>query len=89
MQWFVQPTAAWIADDTNKSFIFSLTNADKFNLTKKEQTIYRHTDNVGYGPTFGSGHDIRIVNKSHEANCSAAIGACYTNANYEADAVSY
>ncbi len=59
---------AWARDfsyheDTSRtSFLFSLTNDDKFPLTDFQwATIY--SDDV-HGPTFGGGHDLYISDKA-------------------------
>ena len=49
-------------DNDNKSFVFSVTNKQKFRLTMPEYTVYGGN---GYGPTFGGGHDIYITNNAN------------------------
>ena len=50
-------------------FLFSLVNASNtpqiINCTKFSNSIYC---NPGYGPTFGSGHDLHITNNSDTSN---------------------
>jgi hypothetical protein len=50
-------------DTSGKGFLFTLKNAGnipprKFALTKQANAIYCRSD---YGPTFGGGHDIHVV----------------------------
>ncbi len=47
----------WTAENSKESFIFSLTQNDKFTLQKPENAIY---NGQSYGPTFGGGHDLYI-----------------------------
>jgi hypothetical protein len=42
------------------SFLFSLTENDKFNLVNKENAI---RNNSNYGPIFGEGRDLIILTK--------------------------
>jgi len=41
---------------------------------KEEYAIYRHN---GYGPLFGSGHDLLIYNVPNANNCSAKLNNSY------------
>ena len=61
------------------TFIFSLTNGDKFIDANTGHSIY---NNISYGPTFGGGHDIYIHNQSNVNNCYSQDCSSYKNANY-------
>ena len=59
------------------SFIFSLTEGDKFELKNKTQAV-RHYPN--YGPIFGSGGDLYICNEPNTNNFSRGnINSSYVN----------
>ena len=63
------------------SFVFSLTNCDKFPLTNKEYTVYH---DLSYGPTFGGGHDLYIADKANINSSSyAQINHSYNNEKYQ------
>ena len=63
------------------SFLFSLTENNKFNLVNKENAIFNHSN---YGPTFGGGHDLVIHDKANPNNSSnARINCTYKNQKYE------
>ena len=65
-----------VSDDSMTSFLFSLTEGDKFELTTKDNAVYHHS---GYGPTFGGGHDLVICDKSNTNNSYANINHTYKN----------
>jgi len=47
--------------NTQKSFIFSITNKEKYVITDMaSHSQYAAYDNASYGPTFGGGHDIYL-----------------------------
>ena len=52
---------------SNVSFIFSLKNKDNVPPFKAPVKNHQHAifTNLGYGPTFGGGHDLHISNDSH------------------------
>lgn len=63
------------------SFLFSLVNPNSLEPTvmslipgKEESAIYCHTS---YGPTFGAGYDLRIVNAPNANNCTTNLNNCY------------
>jgi hypothetical protein len=43
--------SGYVKDETTKSFVFSLTNNDKFILKDLQRTIYQRVD---FGPIFGN-----------------------------------
>ena len=57
--WDGTKSGEYRTDNTGESFIFSLTNGDKFLLTDKSTAIWNHAN---YGPAFGSGADLLICN---------------------------
>lgn len=67
------------------SFLFTLTNPNgipptRFFSNGGSQDIYCHQS---YGPTFGSGHDLYIVNNCNTQNCSSELGnSFYDNHGY-------
>jgi hypothetical protein len=64
-----------VNDDDGSSFLFSLTNMNVLKNTNKEKAIYR---NQWYGPVFGDGYDLCIVDLSNKNDsCSANIGSAY------------
>jgi hypothetical protein len=69
-------------DPSLRSFLFSLKSPSgsqhqKFSLPSQTNAIYC---NSGYGPTFGGGFDIYVVNNSDgNTNSSANLGHTYTN----------
>lgn len=70
-------------DITGQSFIFSLTNKDKFRLNQSANAIY---DDFSYGPTFGNGHDLHIAHDGHIQNWSySKINNGYNNNKYTKD----
>ena len=44
------------------SFLFFLTEGDKFKLTSKAKAVYHNSNS---GPTFGAGHDVIIKDKAN------------------------
>jgi len=77
---------SWQSTNTSinapNSFLFLLTNANgnqptKFLYNNNGQALY---DNSGYGPTFGSNHDLCISNGSNSnANSYCTLGSSYTD----------
>lgn len=68
-------------DESMTSFLFSLTNGDKFQLTNKEQTVYHYSN---HGPRFGGGADLIIYDKANENTSSSAnINHTYKNEKYQ------
>ena len=63
-----------------ESFIFSLTNNQKFELNDQfhKNAIYRHTS---YGPTFGSGHDLYIADQCKSNTSSYCNKSAYKTEN--------
>lgn len=60
-----------------KSFLFSLTNGDKFKLTNKDQAVWH---DGGWGSIFGCGYDLIIYDKSNINNLSfAKLNSTYKN----------
>lgn len=72
-----------VVNDEKNHFIFSLTNNDKFTITKNHQYgIYGYGSN-DLGASFGGGHDFTIGDKANINNKSYAnICHTYTNAKY-------
>jgi hypothetical protein len=70
--------------NSNDHFVFSLTNNDKFLITKNQTyCICLYMDKDKYGPAFGGGHDFHIHSKANENNSSYTnINYTYTNTNY-------
>ena len=69
--------------NSKEHFIFSLTNNDKFTITKNQQNcVYLDSGNE-YGPFFGGGYDMRVCDKANEnQNSSVNMNSTFTNANY-------
>ena len=63
-----------------KSFLFSLTNGDKFNLINNDKAIFNHSS---CGPLFGDGHDLIICDKANTNNSSGNINSAYKNEKYQ------
>lgn len=62
------------------SFIFSLTEGDKFELKEKDNAVYHYSV---YGPTFGGGHDLCISDKANTNNsCYGNVNKAYKNSKY-------
>jgi hypothetical protein len=72
-------------DESGQSFVFSLSNKDKFPLHQSVNAIY---DDHGYGPTFGNGHDLHIasIGNGHCGNY-AKINTNYMCNKYTKDEV--
>jgi hypothetical protein len=70
------------ADNTGKSFLFSLKNSwntepKLFRLSRPDHAI---VCNPSYGPVFGSGNDIQVVNNCDQnTNSYTKLGTSYTN----------
>jgi hypothetical protein len=62
LKWSSSQNGKWTADNSKESFIFSLSNNDKFTLQKPEGAIRNYQS---HGPTFGSGHDFRVCDKAN------------------------
>ena len=59
------------------SFLFSLTESDKFELTIKDKAVYHNRD---YGPRFGGGANLHICDKANTNNSSyGKINSTYKN----------
>jgi hypothetical protein len=77
-----QSSGVYKADNTGKSFLFSLKNPRHtepkiFRLSTAEDAI---ACNSSFGPVFGSGHDIAIVsNCDQNTHSSANLGPSYAN----------
>jgi hypothetical protein len=75
----------WTSDGSYKNdptaFLFTLTNPHNITPTKypvnpaNASKAVNHTSS--YGPTFGSGHDLYIVNNSNSSNSSCAFPSGY------------
>ena len=63
------------------SFIFNLTNKQKYDLQDQYDTkaIYRHNS---YGPTFGGGHDLNIASGCKSNSSSYCSKSSYITGNY-------
>jgi hypothetical protein len=72
----------WGADPDLKSFLFTLTNPhgippQAFPLEKAENAIFDHSS---YGPTFGSGIDLRVADSANGGNNNSSnLGVAYEN----------
>ena len=72
-------TGGWIVDNSSKCFLFSLTLGKKYPMISTANTIY---DGFTYGPTFGVGHDLCLVNNCNTASGSYCnMGTSYTKEN--------
>ena len=60
--WDGNKNGQYKADLTGESFLFSLTNKDKFTLQEKDKAIWNH---INYGPIFGSGADFSICDEAN------------------------
>ncbi|UJR29697.1 hypothetical protein I4U23_017245 [Adineta vaga] len=74
-------TSAGTYTNAPNSFLFFLKNANGNSPTK---FIYNNNgnafyNNASYGPTFGSGHDLYIVNLSNTNKSTCSLGASYPN----------
>jgi hypothetical protein len=68
------------ADNLKESFIFSLTNNDKFTLRTQERAAFHCSI---YGPTFGLGFDLHVCDKADsQNNSSAKVCRIYNNDDY-------
>jgi hypothetical protein len=80
--WDTPPSGSYRADNTGKSFLFSLKNPRNtepkiFPLSKPDAAIYCGSS---YGPIFGNGWDIYVGNNCDQgANSGTALGRSYTN----------
>ena len=52
-------------NDEKNHFLFSLTNNDKFTITKNAQYCIRTYNDSTNGPSFGGNHDLYIANKAN------------------------
>jgi hypothetical protein len=69
-----------INDPSGRTFIFSLTNNDKFKLKKDMPAIYQAGT---IGPTFGNGNpDFYITNNANTSPSYAQINKSYINDKY-------
>lgn len=64
-------SGSYINDNTRKTFLFSITNKEKYDMVHPQYAI---TANPNYGPTFGGGHDFYIAD-----NCKTAVNTSYFN----------
>ena len=62
------------------SFIFNLTNKEKFELTDQfeNNAVYR---NNSYGPTFGGGHDLYLADQCKSNSSSYCSKSVYNTGN--------
>ncbi len=84
LRWSSDQKASFKADDSGESFLFSLSEEDKFRLIKKQNAIYSKKK---FGPVFGGGgneYDLFISDKANSNNFSyALINEAYYNENYQ------
>ncbi len=74
-----------MADESGKTFLFSLTNKDKFRLENKKYAINR-SSSTSYGPAFGNGWDLFIRDKANTSkNSGGRINTSFVNENYTAE----
>ncbi len=64
-------SGSYINDTAKKTFLFSLTNKEKYEMVHPQYAI---TGNPNYGPTFGGGHDFYIAD-----NCKNTPNTSYFN----------
>jgi hypothetical protein len=75
-------SGGYYSDSSVRSFSFTLSNpagsaAMKFSLAQSQNAIWCHG---GYGPIFGNGSDICVVNQSDaNLNSRTSLGTGYTN----------
>jgi hypothetical protein len=75
-------SGTWKADDSQKSFLFSVKNPsnrefDRFHLVNSMCTIFCRTQ---YGPAFGRNHDLYVADGCNaNSNSYANIGVTYQN----------
>ena len=63
------------------SFMFSLTEGDKFELTNKDKAGFNHPL---YGPSFGGSHaDLWIRDRTNINKSYANINCTYKNSKYQ------
>ena len=61
------------------SFIFNLSNKQKYDLNKfNTNAVYRHNS---YGPTFGGGHDLYLANSCRSNTSSSCSKSSYNTGN--------
>ena len=83
--WKVQSNDTRWGDDSGDSFVFSLTNLDKFTMQQRGY-CFRYLN--GYGPMFGNqnGTDFFITNRANkERDCGGNINNGYWNGKYTKD----
>jgi len=73
-------------DNSECSFIFSLTNKDKFELIDKRKAIKNRLDR---GPIFGYGYDLLVNDNANQTISYANISTSYKNQKYSDDDESY
>ncbi len=76
--WNSVSNGTYFFDNTNRTFIFSLTLKQKM-LNSGNNSFYNHID---YGPTFGA-QDIYIANQSDKNNCRSSFPTSYNNGTYQ------
>lgn len=65
------------ADNEGKSFIFSLSNGEKYTCSDNKHATYSCSE---YGPTFGYGNsDFQINDESNTKTSNFSIGNSYSN----------
>jgi hypothetical protein len=76
-------TGRYASDESMHSFIFSLTEKDKFALRQKSSAVYYYND-TSFAFSFGSGADMKISNQAdRNSNSRTKINTSYVNKNYE------
>ncbi len=81
LKWSNPQKAEYAADNSKESFIFSLSNNDKFSLQKPENAILNAQ---GFGPIFGGGGDLRVCDKANSLNGNYTnICFSYRNEKYK------
>ena len=87
LKWNSPASGVFVSDESMTSFIFSLTEGDKFELTDKAHAAFHHSN---YGPVFGRGYDLCIHDKANTNNSSRAnINCTYKNSKYQCDKQSW
>jgi hypothetical protein len=62
LKWSSHQNGQYLTDDSKGSFIFSLTQNDKFTLKEPGKAIKIDKD---WGPIFGSGRDLAVSSKAN------------------------
>ena len=87
LHWVASATGEYRADKTDRSFLFSLSLNEKYELVRPMNTIYCRSD---FGPTFGGGYDLHISNSCQNNTYSHSdFPHSYNNGKYKNNAETY